>query len=240
LRRLPGKKKEKEDVDVEALLRPAVISSLSKYGYKPVIDEALKRFKAFMSLSDEDKQSGKSKADISSSLRIIVYSIAAKYGGVEEFEALKKYYLNVKDTTEKQWSLRSLGHTRDPKLIQQLLDWIKDSDEVRIQDKVFPFASVAASRAGRDICWAFLQKTFGEWFNKFEGGFLVQHLAKVPSEFVSNEKANEVEKFYSTIVEAYPACKRAMNQCVENIRKNANWREREIEVIKKWIIKKVK
>ncbi|ETO11522.1 Aminopeptidase N precursor [Reticulomyxa filosa] len=83
-----------------------------------------------------------------------------------------------------------------------------------------------------EISWNYLQKTFEQWYKIFEGGFLVQHLAKIPSEFVSFQKAAEIEKFYSTL--DFPACKRSMDQCVENIKKNAKWREQEIKTIEKW------
>ncbi|ETO07615.1 hypothetical protein RFI_29777, partial [Reticulomyxa filosa] len=39
-----------EDADIESLLRPLALSSIAKYGYQPVIDEALNRFRTFMNL----------------------------------------------------------------------------------------------------------------------------------------------------------------------------------------------
>ncbi|ETN97799.1 Aminopeptidase N precursor [Reticulomyxa filosa] len=39
-----------EDEETHALLRPLILSEMSRYCYQPVIDEALKRFKAFMNL----------------------------------------------------------------------------------------------------------------------------------------------------------------------------------------------
>ncbi|ETO03520.1 Aminopeptidase N precursor, partial [Reticulomyxa filosa] len=109
----------------------------------------------------------------------------------------------------------------------------KESDDVRIQDNVFTFRVVAYSQIGREISWNYLQKTFEQWYKIVEGGFLVQHLAKIPSEFVSFQKAVEVETLYSTL--DFPACKRSMDKCVENIRKSAKWREQEIKTIEKWV-----
>jgi len=76
----------------------------------------------------------------------------------KEYDILENYYKTVSDPAEKQWALRSLGSTRDPELINRLLYWIKDSEEVRNQDKVFPFRTAAQSNAGREIAWNFLQK----------------------------------------------------------------------------------
>ena len=63
---------------------------------------------------------------------------------------------------------------------------------------------------------------------------MVKHLAKIPSNsFCTFEKAQEVEKFFKTKIT--PACKRAMDQCVEDIRSNAQWRQRGLSEIVNWI-----
>ncbi|ETO08319.1 hypothetical protein RFI_29069 [Reticulomyxa filosa] len=53
-------------------------------------------------------------------------------------------------------------------------------------------------------------KKFEQLYKIFEGGFLVQHLAKIHSEFVSFREVAEVEIFYSTL--DFLACKRSMDQ----------------------------
>jgi len=162
----------------------------------------------------------------------MVFSCAVKYGGKEQFELLQNYYRKTDDPADKSWALRALGYAQKEELIEELLKWIKESDEVRSQDKVFPFSVVGSHIKGREIAWKHLQNNWNDWFKFFDGGFIVQHLAKIPQHFVSFEKANEIEKFYSTI-EA-PQCQRSMQQCVENIRKNAKWRKENIEHIEKW------
>ncbi|ETO01854.1 hypothetical protein RFI_35586, partial [Reticulomyxa filosa] len=124
-----------EDADIESLLRPLALSSIAKYGYQPVIDEALNRFRTFMNLRKlvlfnllnyvniNDKQSGDNKSNIPSSLRSVVYAVVVKNGGKDEFYAIKKYYLTVQDSTERQWALISLGAVKDPELIQDCLEF---------------------------------------------------------------------------------------------------------------------
>jgi len=117
-------------------------------------------------------------------------------GDEERFKLLQNYYLKCDDAADKSWSLRALGCTTNEKLLQELLNWILTSDDVRPQDKVFPFRTVANNLVGRELAWKFLQDKWDEWFKLFDGGFLVQHLAKMPSSFVTLDKANEVEKFF--------------------------------------------
>ncbi|ETO13693.1 Aminopeptidase N precursor [Reticulomyxa filosa] len=221
-----------EDEETQALLRPLILSAMSKYGYQPVIDEALKRFKAFINLNDEEKKTDGQKAYLAPALRNAVYSIAIKYGGKEEFDTLQKYYLSTTDSSEQGRALRALALTTNPDIIPKLLEWIKDSDKIRNHDRVLPFSIVAQGIAGREMAWQMLQKTFDQWYSMFEGGFLGRDLVKIPSSFVSFEKADEIEKFYKTL--DYPACKRSMDQCVETIRKNANWKKQTLGVISKW------
>eukprot|EP01083_Nonionella_stella_P265854 900045_1 len=134
---------------------------------------------------------------------------------------------------EQSYSLRALGYIGgnnnfNNNFINQFLKWIMESNEVRSQDKVFPYRLLANSgENGRQLSWEFLKNNWDKWFKLFEGGFLVQHLARIPSAFVTLEKAKEIENFYNNV--NAPVCKRSMKQCIENITQNANWRNREIE-----------
>merc|ERR1719474_1069548 len=195
---------------------------------RPVIAEMMKRFHAFMDGAKYDDDA------LSSSIRGTVFAICIKNGGQREYDALKKYYNATENALDKSFSLRSLGLVgHSEKAMSEFLEWVISNDEVRSQDKVFPYRAMAnAGAAGREMSWQFLQKRWDDWFKLFDGGFLVQHLAKIPSGFVTAEKAKEVEEFYAKI--DAPACKRSMKQCLENISQNASWRARELGNIQKW------
>ena len=78
-----------------------------------------------------------------------------------------------------------------------------------------------------------IQDRWSEWFAKFEGGFLIQHLAKIPSGYVDKNKADEVEAWYKTL-SGVEACQRSMKQCVETIRESAAWKARAWGEIVEW------
>jgi len=217
-----------EDETTSGLFRPLIVGAMAKYGDAKVLTQISERFTAFMADGKYDASA------CASSLRSVVFAHAIKHGGEKEFLELKAFYNATSDAMQKNVALRALGNVRySDEAISALLEWVIGSEEVRSQDKVFPYRALSGSGGkGRDVAWTFLQKRWAEWFKLFEGGFLVQHLAKIPSSFVTAEKAKEVAAFYETI-EA-PACKRAMQQCVENIEQNAAWRTRELENIRKW------
>merc|ERR1712060_929720 len=91
---------------------------------------------------------------------------------------------------------------------------------------------------GRELCWEFIRTTIADWKDQYGGGgFLLNGLFKLPSGFVDAKKADEIEKFYGTLVDDYDACQKSMKQCVESIRLNARWREGAIKNIGNWINK---
>ena len=224
---------KEENEDITALIRPLIISAMGKYNNKTVINESLKRYREYMKLYNSSETKENAKSVLSSNIRASVFGIAMKYGTKEDFYLLKDYYLKASDPAEISWSLRSLSLTRDPELIKETLNWILTSEKVKPQDKVFPFRTIGSTLAGRQIAYDFLKEHIKEWFKIFEGGFLIQHLVKIPNSFVSFEKANEIEKYYSGIKDQQ-SCQRSMKQCVENIRKYAKWQQKDIKLIQSW------
>jgi len=220
-------KDDKEDETTSGLFRPLILGAMAKYKNEQVIAEMMKRFHAFMDNKYDDDA-------LSSSIRGTTFANCIKNGKEKEYNALKQYYNTTENPLDKSSALRSLGMVRySDKAMSDFLEWVISSDEVRSQDKVFPYRSMASSGSkGREMAWQFLQKRWDEWFKLFEGGFLIQHLAKIPSGFVTAEKAKEVEDYYAKI--DAPACKRAMKQCIENISQNASWRAKELDNIRKW------
>jgi aminopeptidase N len=221
--------KDEPQANENTLLRPLIVSALGMYNDEEVIKEAQRRFFKFM----EDPKANEDV--LPASFRSAVFTLAIRKGGKKEFELVKAHYLTVDDPAEKSWSLRSLGSTEDPQLLKDLLQWILDSDHVRSQDKVFPFNTVARNLKGRQLAWDFLKANWEKWYSTFDGGFLVQHLVKLPSGFVTEEKADEVEEFFKPIGEKHQNIRRSIQQCLESIRKTAGWRKRELDNIKKWI-----
>eukprot|EP01084_Bolivina_argentea_P273280 465460_1 len=82
------------------------------------------------------------------STRIHLFFRLFTYFKIKEFNLLKKYYLylcsNKLSPMEQSYSLRALGYIGgnnnfNNNFINQFLKWIMESNEVRSQDKVFPY-----------------------------------------------------------------------------------------------------
>jgi puromycin-sensitive aminopeptidase len=119
-----------------------------------------------------------------------------------------------------------LGSAKDPELLKKVIDFAM-SKEVRAQDAVFVISSVASNPKGRDLAWEFFKSNWKILFDKYEGGFLLSRLVKyVTDGFASNEKADEIEKFFQT--NNFPGTERTVQQSIETIKLNAAWLQRDL------------
>ena len=161
-----------------------------------------------------------------------MYCIVGRYGNENDYKLLKEHYYNLTNATEKVDLLQSLGFVKNKKLINELLNWLLNSNDVKPQDKIYTLSIVGRTIEGRDITFNFLKKTINKWLNMYGGGFIIRSLISIPNNYVSFEKANEIEKWYNTI--NAPSAKKSMKQAVENIRKYARWQQNDLKIIEQW------
>merc|ERR1711953_143866 len=118
-------------------------------------------------------------------------------GGMKAFEQLKSYYEKCEKPAPKNKALRCMGSATDAKVVPVVIDYIM-TDAVRTQDLIYPIRSMGSNRHAKKIIWEFIKANWVKIYERLGGGFLVNHLAKVPSGFTTSEMADEVEKFYSS------------------------------------------
>jgi len=114
------------------------------------------------------------------------------------------------------------------------------TDKVRKQDKVFALAYLGYNPIATRTAWEYVQKSWTELYGLFDGGFLVNWLARVPSGLNTLKDADEIEEFFKTVRATSPAAGRAMNQTIETVRITGKWRERDLESLKKWLNENIK
>jgi len=213
-----GWEKKDDDSHSTAKLRGMVIGALCAYEEKEYVDEAMERFQKHMKTQD----------GCSDDLLNAIFKTAVRNGGVDCWNQLREFYEKCEQPMPKNKALRNLANPKDLKVGKMALDYIM-TDKVRSQDIVFPLRNLGANPYTKLIAWEFTQENWDVLFKKFDGGFHMAHVAKVPSNFITRERADQVEKFFSGVESA--SCKRAMQQCVEAIRTNASWFERDFKGI---------
>ncbi|KAK3888299.1 hypothetical protein Pcinc_007638 [Petrolisthes cinctipes] len=208
---------------LDTLLRSLVLGQLGLYGDKGVVGEARKRLSAHVAHT----------TTLPADLRSPVYKTVVAQADEKTYEQMLKLYREADLHEEKDRISRSLGATRDPNLIQRVLQFAMSS-EVRNQDTVFVIISVAMTAPGRSAAWAFFKKHYQELVDRYEGGYLVTRLIKYITEnFTSEDMAREVEAFFKD--RQIPGTERTVQQSLETIRLNAAWLNRDQQTIKKYL-----
>ncbi|PVD38990.1 hypothetical protein C0Q70_01615 [Pomacea canaliculata] len=206
-----------------SMLRDIVLTRMGRYGDKATVAEAEKRFLAHAS----------GEQVLPADLRGPVYITVLTNGGEAVFDKMLELYDKADMQEEKARINRALGSTQDEGLIRRTLQFAM-SDKVRSQDSVFVIGGVTGSVKGRELAWQFVKDNWKELHNRYEGGFLLSRLVKSTTEnFVTEEKAKEVEEFFT--VNPAPAAERTVQQSCENIRLNARWMSREAEAVSAYL-----
>ncbi|XP_050738577.1 puromycin-sensitive aminopeptidase-like isoform X2 [Eriocheir sinensis] len=208
---------------LDTLLRSLVLGQLGLYGEESVVAEAKKRLAAHVA----------NTTTLPADLRSPVYKTVVSQADEKTYEQMLKLYREADLHEEKDRISRSLGATRDPNLIQRVLQFAMSS-EVRNQDTIFVIISVAMTAPGRSAAWAFFKKNHQELLDRYEGGYLVTRLIRYITEnFASEEMASEVENFFRD--KQIPGTERTVQQSLETIRLNAAWLQRDQDAIKKYL-----
>ncbi|CAD5123517.1 DgyrCDS11856 [Dimorphilus gyrociliatus] len=205
-----------------SMLRSLVIGKLGRAGEPKVIAEAKRRFKLHCS----------SDTKMAADLRKAVYTTVLTDGTSEVMDAMMKLFNDADMHEEKERIMRSLGAVSSPELIDRVLNF-SISKDVRSQDTVFVIRGTGGSVVGREGAWNFIKNNWKKLYEMYEGGFLLNHLARVPESFADEDKVADVKKFFE--VNGAPSIKRSVDQSIENILLNKAQLARDNDALKKYL-----
>ncbi len=131
-------------------------------------------------------------------LRSGVYAVVLQYGGEKEYNALVFEYETGKNSEERNAALRSLGRSRDPKLIQRTLDYSL-SKHVKEQDVYLPLASLRTHREGIEAFWAWTKENWTTIVQRLPPTMtlLPSLVSMATSSFTKKDQLDDVENFFS-------------------------------------------
>ncbi|KAL7268922.1 hypothetical protein RUND412_008436 [Rhizina undulata] len=220
----------KEDEDfLTQRLRSLLISTAGGAGHKKTIEEALRRFKIYMS--------GEDKSAIHPNLRLAVFSIAIREGGKEELDAVINEYLSTTSVDGKEICLTALGRVRKPELIQEVLEFTL-SDKVKIQDKHTPAIALGNNSGARLALWEFIKKNWDTIYSQLSGNMVVldRFLKNSLNKFASLEVKDDIENFFKD--KDNHGYDKGLVVISDSIKGNANWVARDGKVVEEWLKKR--
>ena len=198
--------------------RGQIVGVLASCGEKTCLDFLTNCFKKYCNSGND--------SDMPADYRSSGYGAIIKYGDEDTWNQMKSQYEKTTDASEKLRTLRALGCTKSPKLIDAALQY-GISNEVKQQDSSYILNSVAR-RYGLTQYYDFIKSNYRNLFKKCEGApSQLEHYCGALDAFSTRESAKDVEEWYNSLEAEYRTIERHISQSVETINISATYRERE-------------
>ncbi|KAH7865367.1 hypothetical protein Vadar_005683 [Vaccinium darrowii] len=199
-----------------AMTRERVLMGLVNLGHSRTIDEAMKRFQAYVS----DRNTPLLPVDCR---RAVFRAVMRNTNTCNRngFESLLTIYKEAQSVQEKSRVLRCLASCPEPDIVLEVLNFTL-SDEVRGQDVIYVLREI--SLEGRETAWTWLKENWDLIIAKCGDDMLLHYFIRnIVTPFSSHEKADEVEAFFATRETASFAMN--LKQSIEQVRIKARWIE---------------
>ncbi|KAF9182056.1 hypothetical protein BGZ51_004994 [Haplosporangium sp. Z 767] len=208
-------------------LRAVAIRFAGRAGDPDIVAEARRRFTVFM--KDRDMSA------IPPDLRFPVFEIVVRTTqGGGEYEAIVNYYRETFIPAEKVVALSVLGYGNSIELVRRTLAFAM-SPEVRTQDILSAIATLRSSVIGRAELWNFMRLHWDVLTERHFGdiGFLDYFVVLSIESFSTLERYHEVQAFFAN--KDTSAYDRILATCLEGIRMNILWLERDCKDVEQWL-----
>ncbi|KAF2287052.1 hypothetical protein GH714_037206 [Hevea brasiliensis] len=155
---------------LDAMLRGEILTALAVFGHDPTLNEASKRFHAFV----DDRNTPLLPSDIRKAAYMAVMQRVST-SNRSGFEYLLRFYGETDLSQERTRILSSLASCPDPNIVLEVLNFVSSS-EVRSQDAVF---GLAVSKEGRETAWTWLKFASFEKAKEVEEFFASRTISSV-------------------------------------------------------------
>ncbi|XP_025950772.2 endoplasmic reticulum aminopeptidase 2-like [Dromaius novaehollandiae] len=216
----------------ERMLRSDLLELACDLQYLPCIQMAHELFNKWM-------ESGAKISNIPSDVLGTMYSVGAKTAAGWNF-LLDRYKVSISGAEQRK-IYSALASSKDVSKLTRLLELGMEGDVIKIQDLPAVIYSVSTNPAGQLLAWNFVKKNWSRLLEKFPlGSFSIRTIiVGTTSQFSSKQELEEVKLFFQSVKEEVSQL-RAPQIALENIEKNIRWLERNVAVLRKWILENVK
>lgn len=208
-------------------LRNNVLSTLASHGDEHAVDYSLTGFRMWMK---------NQSLTISPHLRDIVYHTAIKFGGLEEWEFMWEKYQKSIDATEKSRILYALTGTKEPWLLNRILESSLDESKIRTQDMLHAISGVGSHVYGRLLTWDFIRKNFDKIVKKMGNDAMeISYLVNIASRGMNTEfQLQEFKDFINQHKDTVGSL-RATKKSLEYIEGCINWMKNHGKKVEDWL-----
>ncbi|KAK3695352.1 aminopeptidase 2 [Podospora appendiculata] len=214
-----------KDGHIEQQFKAMLFGNAGLCGDKKIIQAAKEMFTKYMA--------GDQSA-VHPNIRGSVFSMALKYGGKEEYEAILNFYRTSTNPDERNTALRCLGRSKDPELIQRTLGMLFGG-EVKDQDIYMPTAGLRSHPEGIKALFVWMTENWDELVKRFPPALsmLGTMVSIFTSSFTTKEQLLEVEKFFKD--KNTSGYEMSLAQSLDSVRSKISWLERDRADVAAWL-----
>ncbi|KAL2022807.1 hypothetical protein VTK56DRAFT_4623 [Thermocarpiscus australiensis] len=214
-----------EDGHIEQQFKAMMFGSAGLSGDQTIINASKDMFKRFMTGD---------RLAIHPNIRGSVFSMALKYGGKEEYDAVLNFYRTSTNSDERNTALRCLGRAKDPELIKRTLDLLFNG-EVKDQDIYMPASGLRGHPEGILALFEFMVDHWEPLIKKLPPALsmLGTMVTIMTSSFTKKEQLAKVEKFFEG--KSTNGFDQSLAQSLDAIRSKISWVERDGADVSAWL-----
>uniref|UniRef100_A0A7M4EAF3 Aminopeptidase n=1 Tax=Crocodylus porosus TaxID=8502 RepID=A0A7M4EAF3_CROPO len=174
-------------------------------------------------------------SNIPSDVMKTVYSAGSKTATGWNF-LLERYKVSMSGAEQIKIN-SALASCKDDANLARLLELGMEGNVIKTQDLPSVIYMVSMNPAGRLLAWNFVKKNWSKLLEKFSlGSFSMRTIILgATSHFSSKQELEEVKFFFASKQEEISQL-RAPQIALENIEKNIKWLERNLDILRKWIL----
>ncbi|XP_053320870.1 aminopeptidase N-like [Spea bombifrons] len=170
-------------------------------------------------------------------LRSNIYCTAVAQGGEAEWDFVWEKFA-ASDNAQESDKLRSaLACSKEPWILNRLLEFSLDTTKIRRQDTVSTISSVSSNVIGQSLAWDFVRAKWRTIFTQFGGssfsfGNLIE---RVTRRFSTEFELQQLEQFKLDNQDiGFGTATRTLEQAIEKTKANIKWVNENKEPVLKW------
>ncbi|OCT89713.1 hypothetical protein XELAEV_18018332mg [Xenopus laevis] len=175
--------------------------------------------------------------NIHPNLRTNVYCTAVAQGGEEEWNFLWDRFQETDIAQEADKLRAALACSKEPWILNRLLEYSLDSTKIRRQDAVSTISSVVNNPIGQSLAWDFVRANWKTLYSMFgESSFSFGNLIeRVSRRFSTDFELEQLMQFKNDNQNpGFGTASQALEQSIEKTKANRNWVNENKAAVKKW------
>ncbi|KAK4880997.1 hypothetical protein RN001_004316 [Aquatica leii] len=175
---------------------------------------------------------------ISPNLKNIIYCVAIRAGGQEEWDFAWQRYLASNVGSEKDIIMSALGCSRETWILSRYLYWaVTDGSGIRKQDSPRVFSSVSSNIIGQDLVYRFFKNNWGLLKQHLGSSLmLLNAVVKTCISHINTEKdLQDFKIFLAAHSEELSVVSKTIEQSLEQIEANVRWMNNHYAKVVEWL-----